>query len=251
MKKTLFLFLAISIFWGCSSSFDTTDLDPEERLNYVKKLYDDEDYEEAASEFQAIILQYPGNVIVDDAQYYLGMTRFHRGEYIMGAYEFSKLIKNMPASEFIASAQYMLAECYYELSPDFNLDQTYTKKAIEEFQVFIDFFPLNEKVFEAEKKITELYLKLARKEYEIAKIYNKLEYYNASLKYYDTVTEVYHDTEYAPLALYDKIIILVDRKRDDEALNESRKFLEKYPTHKYFKDIDKIKSSLEAKLTAN
>ena len=45
----------------------------------------------------------------------------------------------------------------------------------------------------------------------------------AALKYYDSVTEIYHDTQYAPLALYHKINLLVDRNRDSEALTRSTK----------------------------
>ncbi len=59
---------------------------------------------------------------------------YQRSEYIVAAYEFSKLIRNMPASEFVPKAQYMLADSYYQLSPNFNLDQVYTKKAIVELQ---------------------------------------------------------------------------------------------------------------------
>ena len=87
------------------------------------------------------------------------MSRFKRGELILAAFEFSKLIKNMPVSEFVPQAQFMLAESYYELSPNYTLDQKYTKKAIEEYQAFLDFFPANPSVPEAEKKIRELYAK--------------------------------------------------------------------------------------------
>ena len=146
ITRILIVFSLIFTLWGCSSSINTVDFEPEERLQYAISLYNDEDYVEASTEFEALLLQYPGSVIVDDAQYYLGMCRFERGEYIIAAYEFSKLIKNMPASDFVSNAQFMLAETYYELSPNYNLDQKYTKKAIEEFQAFIDFFPLNEKV---------------------------------------------------------------------------------------------------------
>jgi len=224
---------------------------PDERLAYAIKLYEQEDYEEAIKEFDAIILQYPGSSIIDDAQYYLAKTRFQRKEYILAAYNFSKLIKGMPSSEFVPDAQFMLADCYYELSPDYTLDQKYSKKAIEEFQVFIDFFPLNEKVSIAEAKIKELNDKLARKDFDTARIYEKLDYYTAALKYYDNVMEVYHDTKYAPLALYNKINLLISRNRESEALSESKKFLEKYPDNENFKDVEKIKNSLENKLSAN
>jgi outer membrane protein assembly factor BamD len=249
--KNLLLLVILTLFVACSSSIDTSNMAPEDRLAYAVKLYQQEDYEEAIKELDAIILQYPGSSIMDDAQYYLAMTRFQRKEYILAAYQFSKLIKSMPSSEFLADAQYMLADCYYELSPNFALDQQYSKKAIEEFQVFIDVFPLNEKVAQAETKINELNDKLAKKEFESARIYGKMEYYDAALKYYDSVVEIYHDTQYAPLALYNKINLLIDRNKESEALLEAQKFISKYPQHTYFSDVEKIKNSLESKFSAN
>ena len=243
--------LILIFFWGCGSSTNVLELPPDERLAAAIKLYNDEDYEEAATEFEAILLQYPGNSVVDDAQYYLGMCKYQHGEYILAAYEFSKLVKNMPASDFVSKAQFMLAECYYELSPNYSLDQKYTVKAIDEYQAFVDFFPLNEKVSEAEQKINELNEKLARKEYTIANIYEKMGYYNASIKYFDMVVETYHDTKYAPMALYSKIQLLMDREREDDALSEMKKFLRLYPGDEHADEITKLKNSLEAKLKGN
>jgi outer membrane protein assembly factor BamD len=251
MKYLLSFGTLLIFFWGCGSSNNLLELPPDERLKAAISLYEDEDYQEAATEFEAILLQYPGNSVVDDAQYYLGMCKYQRGEYILGAYEFSKLVKNMPASEFVPKAQFMLAECYYELSPNYSLDQKYTEKAIEEYQAFVDFFPLNEKVSEAEKKINELNEKLARKEYSIANIYEKMGYYIASMKYYDMVVETYHDTKYAPMALYNKINLLMDREREDEALSEMKKFIRLYPNDENIEEIESLKNSLEAKLKGN
>ncbi len=246
--RILILFSLIFTIWACSSSVNTVDFGPEERLQYAISLYDDEDYVDASTEFEALLLQYPGSIIVDDAQYYLGMCKFERGEYIVAAYEFSKLIKNMPASDFVSEAQFMLAETYYELSPNYNLDQKYTAKAIEEYQAFIDFFPLNEKVAEAEQKIKELNEKLARKDYDIAVIYEKMDYYTAAIKYFDGVIETFHDTKYAPRALYRKIQLLMDREREDEALSEMKKFIKLYPDDDNIKTVEELKNSLESKL---
>ncbi|MBT8380618.1 MAG: outer membrane protein assembly factor BamD [Ignavibacteria bacterium] len=246
--RTLIISVILFAFWACSSSIDTINLGPEERLQYAISLFEDEDFQEAATEFEALLLQYPGSVIVDDAQYYLGLCRFERDEYILAAYEFSKLIKNMPASEFVSKSQFMLAETFYELSPNYNLDQKYTKKAIEEYQAFIDFFPLNEKVSEAEQKIGELNDKLAQKEYDTAVIYEKMDYYTAAMKYYDGIVELYHDTKYAPQAMYRKIQLLMEREREDEALAEMKKFIKQYPEDENFNKVEELKNSLESKL---
>lgn len=249
LKHTVIYGLIALSFLSCSSSIDTANLSADERFNYAKSLYDDEDYEEAAKEFEALLLQFPGSTIADDAQFYLAMSRFNRSEYIIGAYEFSKLIKGMPNSEYLSQAQFMLAECYYELSPDYSLDQKYTKKAIEEFQAFIDFFPLDNRVSEAEKKISELNDKLALKEFDTARIYEKLDYSRAALMYYNNVIEIYHDTKYAPLAHFNKINILVSKNRNQEALDAANSFLQKYPNDVNYSSVEKIKASIESKLS--
>jgi outer membrane protein assembly factor BamD len=250
MKNLLLILITAIVLWGCSSSIDTSDYTADEKLAYAMQLYQKEDWDDAATEFQAIVLQYPGNAVVDDAQFYLGQTRFKRGEYIIAAYEFSKLIRNMPASEFVPESQLMLAECYYQLSPNYTLDQKYTKKAIEEYQAFIDFFPTHKKVHEAERKISELNEKLALKEYETAKQYERLEYYTAALIYYNNLLDFYHDTKYAPLAMYNKIKVLTLRNRNTEAIAEISKFLQRYPENSNSKEMQELKSSLENKLSA-
>ena len=245
MKNILILILFSLVIWGCGESVNTVNMSPQDRLAYAVKLYNDEDYELAVNEFSSIVLQFPGNALVDSAQYYTGMTRFKRKEYILGAYEFSKLIKNMLASKLIAESQYMLAECYYKLSPDYTLDQKYTRSAIKEYQAYIDFFPTSDKVPDAEVKIRELNENLAHKEYNAAYIYSKLEYYRASLKYYDNVVEIYHDTKYAPLAMYDKTQLLISRGRNSDALIEINKFIQRYPSNYLIKEMQDLKNNLE------
>jgi outer membrane protein assembly factor BamD len=250
MKYFFLVFIFALGFWGCSSSYDSSSMYPEQRYHFALKLYNNKNYEDALKEFQAIILQYPGNAIIDSSQFFLGQTRFQREEYILAAYEYSRLIKNMPASKLVPESQYMLAECYYRLSPDFSLDQKYTLKAIQELQAFIDFFPSDSKVPETERKISQMNEKLAHKEYFNAYIYTKLDYYNAAIISYDNVIENYHDTPYASLSLYDKIKLFVQLKRNDEALSSIAKFLEKYPDDSRAKELVKIKTTLEDKLSA-
>ena len=93
MKNILILILFSLAIWGCGESVNTVNMSPQDRLAYAVKLYNNEDYETAVNEFSSIVLQYPGNAVVDSAQYYTGMTRYKRKEYILAAYEFSKLIK--------------------------------------------------------------------------------------------------------------------------------------------------------------
>lgn len=241
-RFVLVLFVLVSI-WGCSSSIDTASLNSQEHYNYAVKLFEDEDYLYAINEFQSILLQYPGSAINDDSQFYLGMTYFRRDQYLLAAYEFSKLIRDIPTSPFVQESQFMLAESYYELSPPYQLDQEYTKKAIEEFQAFIDFFPTNERVIEAEK-ISSLNEKLAEKEYNAAVIYEKMEYAKAALKYYQYIINSFHDTKFAPMALYNKIQIEIAREMDYDILKDVSLFLEKYPDAPKVEEIKELQAKL-------
>ena len=243
MKRLFVLFILGITIIGCSGSKDTTIMSPKEHFNYALGYYTDEDYQTALNEFQSILLQYPGTAVNDDAQYYLGMTYFKREQYLLAAYEFSKLIKNIPASPFVPMAQFQLAESYYRLSPFPALEQSYTKKAIEEFQAFIDFFPMSDKVEEAEKKINELNAKLAEKKYNNAVIYEKMAYYSAALKYFGEVADVYHDTKYGPLALHKKIDLLMLKDRMDEARTNIAIFLNRYPNHEDTEEVKELEQS--------
>ncbi|MCE1188278.1 MAG: outer membrane protein assembly factor BamD [Ignavibacteria bacterium] len=245
MKK-IYLAIPLLIFLaGCAGTVDVTKMDAAARYNYAYNYYKDESFDYAIKEFEAFLLQYPGNEYSDDAQFYLAQSHFQRKEYILAGYEFSKLIKNMPASSFVPESQYMLATCYYKLSPPYPLDQKYTKKAIEELQAFIDIFPSDARVAEAEAKIKEMQLKLAQKEMHSAQIYERMEYYTAAIAYYSKVIENFHDSPFVGEARYHKIKLLVQKNRIREALSEIDLYLAKAPKGEFAAELSKIKSDFE------
>lgn len=243
MKLYLSLLLVL-VLVGCGAGVDTAKMTADEHFDYAKSLFDEEDYFEALEQLQSVLLQYPANAVADDAQYYLGRTYFMRQEYILAAYEFSKLIKNIPASPFVVDAQYMLAKSYYELSPPPTLDQQYTKKCIEEFQAFIEFFPTDGRIQDAENKIKELNEKLAEKEYNGAVIYEKMEYFNAAIKTHENLIRVYHDSKFAKESLFKKINLLVQKERFNEAIRDIEIYIDRYKDDSRLPELEELKASL-------
>ncbi|HMK39563.1 MAG TPA: outer membrane protein assembly factor BamD, partial [Bacteroidota bacterium] len=223
------LVLAATIAAGCGSSEQTVTLGADERFERAKVMFDKENYLDAINEFTIITLQFQGSQHAAEAQLYLGDCRFRRGEYLLAAFEYGVLKRSYPASPRVPDAQYRLAMSYYELSPRPALDQQYTKKAIDEFQSFIEYYPTNPLAADAGAKIRELDGKLARKLYEAARQYMVLERYNAALRYFDDVIDQYHDTDWAPLAYLDKVELLIYRKRYADAQTNLNRFLSRYP----------------------
>jgi len=234
---------------GCGSSKEVATMSVDERFAHAKQLFDNGDYLEAINEFTIVTLQYQGSSVASDAQYYLGECRFKRAEFLLAAFEYSVLRRNFPASPRAADAQYKLALSYYMLSPKYNLDQQYTRKAIDEFQTFLEYYPTNSLAPDASEKIKELNTRLAKKEYETARLYSTMEYYRAALFYYDDVIEKYHDTEYAPLSYLDKAELLISRKRYQDAEEALAKFMTLYPNSVMRNRADALESRLHAEWT--
>jgi outer membrane protein assembly factor BamD len=236
---------------GCGGGDVTRVMPVEDRFAFAKALFDDGDYLDAVNEFTVITLQFQGSAFAADAQYYLGECRFAREEYLLAGFEYSVVKRNYPASPRVADAQYKLGLCYYMLSPRPALDQQYTKRAIDELQSFVEYYPSHEKAVDADAKIKELTVRLAEKEYETARLYSTMEYYRAALYYYDDVIEKYHDTEYAPLSSIGKVELLISRNRYREAAAESKRFLERYPNSVLRGRMEKLKNEIDEELKSD
>lgn len=242
---------AAVFFASCSSSDIVQNLTAEEHFELGMQKFEDEDYLEAIQEFTAVTLQFPGSAVADDAQFYLGESRFRRGEYLLASYEYETLKRNMPASPFLARAMYNIGLCYYRLAPKAPLDQHYSKKAIDEFQSFLEYFPTHELAPDAEAKINELNTRLAKKDYDTAVLYMKMENYKAATFYFESVLERFHDTEYAERAQVGKIEALIARKRYTEAIVEIEKFLAKYPTSPFRETVQNLRSQINNQVTGD
>jgi outer membrane protein assembly factor BamD len=251
MVKKLFAAFLIGtamISAGCGSSEETATLTVDERFEKAKALFAKEDYLDAINEFTIITLQFQGSQHAADAQFYLGDCRYNRGEYLLSAFEYGVLKRSYPASPRVAEAQYKLAMSYYQLSPRTSLDQQHTRKAIDEFQSFVEYYPTNPLAADAESKIRELDGKLARKVYDAARQYVVLERYIAALRYFDDVIDQYHDTDWAPLAFLDKVDLLITRKKFVEAQANLSQFFSRYPNSVLRGRADELQARLSKEL---
>ena len=247
--RALILAAALALLMGgCGSEKVTQTPGAEELFAKAKTEYDDGNYLEAIEDFNHVTLQYQGSGFASQAQFYLGECRFQRNEFLLAATEYDILKRNYPASPLVPEAQYKLALSYFNLSPRSYLDQKYTKKAIDEFQTFVEYYPANPHAADADTKIKELNNRLAKKLYDDAKQYERLDYYTAALIYYNDVIERYHDTEYAPLAELDKVELLIGRKRYLEARTELARFFDRYPQSVLKARADRLKESLDKEL---
>jgi len=150
--------------------------------------------------------------------------------------EYQRLVREYPNSPLVDDAQYKIGECYYEISPNFRLDQEYTKKAITEFMRFIENYPNSELVSQALEKIRDLNNKLARKDFEAAKQYKRLKEYNAAIIYYDYVIQNFPDSKYVIDAYFHKGECLYELEEYAAAKEIFESFIRLFPNHQLIKD---------------
>ena len=225
---------------GCGSSEPTEQLSAEKRYAVGMRLYNNGDYLDAIEDLKIVTLQFQGSSVADAAQFYMAECRYNREEYILAAYEYETLMRTMPTSPYAVKARYKRAMCYYKLSPPSYNEQSYTRKAIDEFQAYIEYSPADSLVHDAESKIMEMNAKLAKKDYDDGVLYMKMDYYKAAGVYFESVLEKFHDTPYAELAQLGKAEALSMRKKYAEAMTEVELFYKKYPNSQHKEEADQL-----------
>ena len=249
-KKFIFsslLYIILSVFiYSCSSSegSDIKTDDPEQAFRIAKRKFDDKDYLEAIDDFSLIKIKFPGTSVSDKAQFYLADSYYHRDEYILAAYEFESMLKNYPLSPLLPETRYKLGLCYYNLSPKYSLDQEFTRYAIEELELYIELYPEDKNVRDAEKKLNELKDKLAYKYYRTGILYMKMDDYKAASLYFRSVYEEFVDSDWADDAMIGEADALVNAKKNDEAKRVLERFYKLFPKSKLKSKADNLMRSI-------
>lgn len=245
-----------ALFSACSSVKEPKTGEVSERYTYAQNLIAEEEYEKAIIELESLMFDTRATTIEDDVLFALAEAYYNSEQYLLAVDIYKRLLERTPGSPYVEDAQFKLAKSHKELSPSSSRDQEHTKKAIREFQLYLELYPVKDpqqlqsdielytelsklnpenelykrnlavaeaqyaridKVTESMTSIGELREKLALSEYSVAEQYKKLKKYRSSIAYYDNVIRFYPDTSYLEKAWRGKIGALVKREKWFEA----------------------------------
>jgi outer membrane protein assembly factor BamD len=116
---------------------------------------------------------------------------------ISAAYHFKKFSSTFSLSENAEDALFMSAYCNYLESPNPNLDQGPTYKAMDELQIFANTYPKSPLIDSANTLVDQLRLKLETKSFYNSKQYYKIRKYKAAVVSLAKTLEDYPGTVYA------------------------------------------------------
>lgn len=240
MRTILILLSAAFIFTSCRSSDlirpgDSLEVAFDKSMNQ----FENENWSDAARAFETVVSIGRGTDIGQEAQYYLAESYYNARRYLIAASEYERYAQFYPRSPRREEVDFKTAISYYNLSPRYKLDQTYTKQALERFRLFNSRYPNSERVTDSGEYITELRNKMARKNFSAGEFYMRTSRYNAAAVYFDLVIDEYPDSKWAERALVNQIeayILYADnsvrarqKERYEKALDSYGTYLQLFP----------------------
>ncbi|SHJ71649.1 Beta-barrel assembly machine subunit BamD [Tangfeifania diversioriginum] len=243
--------IALVIVSSCSD-YNTILKSTDYEFKYKKAVeyYEDGEYARAGTLFQELVNIYRGTSRADQIYYYYAKSMMGQQDYLMAKHYFQTLLKEFPGSDFAEEAQYMVGYTSYLLSPKPRLDQEVTHEAIDALQLYINLYPYNEKVDEANRLIDELQNKLVYKSYLNAKLYYDFENYKAAVIAIGNSLEEYPFSQYREelkfMLLKSKYLLAmnsVEEKKEErlsDALDEYFAFVDEFSESEHRKEADKF-----------
>lgn len=176
MRKILLTIIpALALLSSCSEYtkvMKSRDIDY--KFEYAKRAYDEKKYVQAQTVLNEIYTPLRGTANGEDALFLLAMSYYGNKDYLNSNVFFKTYYQRYPKGKYAELSRFYSGYGFYLDSPDPQLDQSYTVKAIEELKNFLEAFPKSEKVPEAQKAIFEMQDKLTLKELQNAQLYYNL-----------------------------------------------------------------------------
>ncbi len=178
MEKKISYIAAILMIGLMSSCTEYTKVlkstDANYRFDYAKRAYEKKKYINAATILTDIITPLRGTPNGEEALYLLAMSHYENQDYANSGVYFRTYYSRYPKGKYAELARFYGGYGYYLDSPETQLDQTNTVKAIEELQAFLEYYPKSDRASLAQNAIFELQDKLTLKELENAQLYYNL-----------------------------------------------------------------------------
>ena len=269
MKKYIAIALLSGAFLASCGEYNKVlkSTDYTNKYEAAKSYFGQGQYLKATTLLEELIPILKGTSDAEESLYMLAMAYYNQGDYISASHYFSNYYNTYPKGTFTELARYHSGKALYLDTPEARLDQSSTYKAIQELQMFMEFFPQSERTSEAQVMIFALQDKLVLKEYLSAKMYFDLGTYtgNASmnadgqingnnfLACITTAQNILKDYPYTSMREDVSILLLRAKyklgvesvaekieERMRETIDEYYAFKNEFPESKYMKEVEKI-----------
>jgi len=254
MRETVLIALVglVLLSTACKSEFEKIRSSGDVSRIYEQALqyYEKEEYQKAQTLFEIVISSFRGKQEAEEIYFKYAYTYYHLQQYILASYYFNNFSNTYATSDLRQEADFMSAYANYKLSPSFRLDQSYTKKAIDQLQLFVNTYPNSDKVQQCNQLIDAMRAKLELKAYKAAELYFDLREYQAAIRSFENVLKDFPGTENVENIRYMVIrsaFLLAENSfvekqfpRYQKAIDLAQEFLTRYDESRYREEVQQM-----------
>lgn len=259
MKHYVYLFLVTLILSSCSEYQKVLkNEDIAAKFKMGEELFEAEKWNKAKRLFDQIIQQYRGKPQAEKLTFMHAMCSYKMENFYQSSYHFKRFVNAYPQSEKVEQAAFLEAKSYYHNSPIYSKEQKETVEAIEKLQLFVNAYPNSQYLSEANTLVKELDFKLEKKAFEIAKQYDRIRDYKASVKTFNNFLLDFPGTSlrneaffYRFDAAYNLAMNSVDRLKEERlntAISYYNTLKKAFPNSEFLEQATKMNEDLQNEL---
>ena len=230
---------------SCGTNTDVVNENVVEKFNLGMTYFEKEKYVKAEAEFNYLILNNPGSKLALDAQYYLAESMFNQEKYAESIVEYDRYSRFSDDFNKIESSDFKSCKASFLLSNDYLHDQGSAAELMDKLQVFVEKYPNSKFIEEIDLFFKDIRSRLAKKEYESARLYLKLEEYDAALIYFNEVISLYYDTEYSDEARIGVLFTHLLQQNPDKAKSQLKNYDGKFLNIDNFNKAENLIKEME------
>ena len=214
---------------------------------------EDGNWRTAREYFLQIRDNYPQSPLRADARLGMGDTLELEGTiegYIMALAEFRDFLALYPTHERNHYAQYKLGMIYFKQMRRPERDQSDTRNAVTEFEVFVQRYPDSQLMADVQERLREARDRLSRADYIVGTFYHKRKWYPGAIDRLEAILEAdpgYTGRDGVYFHLADS---LRHTDRREEALPLFERLVEEFPESEFVRSAEEIMPELRESATA-
>jgi outer membrane protein assembly factor BamD len=185
-------------------------------------------YEDAHKDLQRLMNQYPESDLLAAARLAAARTLYLQKKYDEARADYQRFLELYPQNEHSDEAHYYLGMAYYRQADTPDRDQTFTKKALEEFDLLITQMPDSQYTPDARERRAQARHKLAEKELYVGTFYFDRGSYAAAAGRFVSLLRQYGGAGFDDAALYYLGESLWRLEQREEALPAFQRVVEEY-----------------------
>ena len=255
-KSSLHIYLLViticsGAFLSCSEYNKVLkSTDTERKWEFAQASLDSNECFKALPLLEELVGLTRGTQRAEEVQYKYAEAQFCVGDYYLARYYFSTYAKTFPNSHLVEDVEFKSAICSYNLSPNSSLDQTETKSAIQELQLFMDKYPSSSLRDSASTMLDNLRDKLEIKSFENAALFHKIGQYKSATIALKNALKDFPDSQFREEmhflildSYYQYALQSTDRRkieRFNDATTAFHTFASRFPNSSYLSDAEYI-----------